>query len=96
LASQIIPNLPPAIALTGLELIWIVQAGVDKRVPVGAISVSISPAAMAALMALLPPDELQPLALALLASLPVQTGAGAPVPTGQPFINTSGFVVIAQ
>lgn len=35
---ETIPNLPPAIGLTGAELVWIVQAGVDKRSTVGAIA----------------------------------------------------------
>jgi hypothetical protein len=33
---------------------------------------------------------------ALVAALPSQTGSSPPVPTGEAFVNISGYVVIAQ
>ena len=57
---------------------------------------ALQPAALAAALAALGDDELLNLTQAIFASLPVQTGSSAPVNVGQAFINSSGFVVIAQ
>ena len=66
------------------------------------------PAALAAALQALQPTELAgalagltnlqlgALARAIFGALPVQTGSSAPVPSGQAFINSSGYVVIAQ
>lgn len=66
------------------------------------------PAALAAALQALQPTELAgalagltnlqlgTLAQAIFGALPVQTGSSAPVPSGQAFINSSGYVVIAQ
>ena len=57
---------------------------------------ALEPAALASALAGLSSPDLFNLAQAICASLPVQTGSSAPVNSGQAFINTSGFVVIAQ
>ncbi len=57
---------------------------------------ALQPTALASALGGLATSDQSALAQALLSALPVQTGSGAPVASGQPFINTSGFVVIAQ
>ena len=57
---------------------------------------ALQPAAIATALAALPSSELSALIQALTSSLPVQSGSTAPVPSGQAFINSSGYVVIAQ
>jgi hypothetical protein len=57
---------------------------------------ALQPAALAAALAALSGADLAVLTQAIFAALPVQSGAGAPAASGQPFINSSGFVVIAQ
>ena len=58
---------------------------------------AVAPAAIVATLAGLTSAQLAPLAQALLASLPAYSGAGAaPVPTGEVFVDQSGFVVRAQ
>jgi hypothetical protein len=57
---------------------------------------ALQPAAIASAIANLSSSDLTPLIQALIGALPSQTGAGAPVPSGQAFVNDSGFVVIAQ
>ena len=57
---------------------------------------ALQPGALATALAALSSANLFILTQAIFATLPVQTGAGAPVASGQPFINSSGFVVIAQ
>ena len=57
---------------------------------------SLQPLNIATALGALPAAELSGLIQALVSSLPVQTGDGAPVSSGQAFINKSGYVVIAQ
>ena len=57
---------------------------------------ALQPAAIAAALATLPSSELSVLMQALVSSLPVESGSTAPVPSGQAFINSSGYMVIAQ
>ncbi len=57
---------------------------------------ALQPPAIAAALADLTSADLAPLAQALIDALPVQTGSGAPVASEQAFVNSSGFVVIAQ
>jgi hypothetical protein len=56
---------------------------------------ALQPTALASALESAPSPNLAALAQALFAALPVQTGASAPVASGQAFINSSGFVVIA-
>jgi hypothetical protein len=57
---------------------------------------ALQPAALAAALAGLSSVNLSVLTQAIFAALPVQSGSDEPVAAGQPFINSSGFVVIAQ
>ncbi len=57
---------------------------------------ALQPSAIAAALTGLSPSQLATLSQALFAALPIQTGPQAPVPSGQAFINSSGYVVIAQ
>lgn len=57
---------------------------------------ALQPLALASTLAGLSSAELSSLAQALFSALPMQTGSGAPVSSGQAFINNSGYVVIAQ
>jgi hypothetical protein len=57
---------------------------------------ALQPDAIIAALAALEPTQLQVLTQAVFAALPVQTGANAPVASGQAFVNGSGYVVIAQ
>lgn len=57
---------------------------------------ALQPAALASALTGLDTAELSGLAQALFGALPVQVGSSAPAASGQPFINSSGFVVIAQ
>jgi hypothetical protein len=57
---------------------------------------ALQPDALAAALAALSGSQLSPLAQSLLAALPAQIAASEPVAAGQAFINSSGFVVIAQ
>jgi len=57
---------------------------------------ALQPVSLASALASLSSSQLAGLAQAVFSALPVQSGAGAPVPTGQAFINNSGYVVIAQ
>jgi len=57
---------------------------------------ALQPTSVAAALAALPDTQLTGLAQAIFSALPVQSGPGAPVSTGQAFINNSGYVVIAQ
>lgn len=57
---------------------------------------ALQPAAIASALAGLSAADLTPLVQALIDALPVQTGGSAPVSSGQPFVNNSGFLVIAQ
>ena len=57
---------------------------------------ALQPSAIASALAGLTSGQLAALSQALFGSLPVQTGAQAPVSSGQAFINSSGYVVIAQ
>jgi hypothetical protein len=57
---------------------------------------ALQPVSIANALASLPSAELSALMQALISSLPVQSGATAPVPPGEAFINSSGYMVIAQ
>jgi len=57
---------------------------------------ALQPTELAAALAGLMNSQLGALTQALFAALPVQTGSNTPVPSGQAFINSSGYVVIAQ
>jgi hypothetical protein len=57
---------------------------------------ALQPTQLAAGLAGLTSLQLGVLTQALFGALPVQTGSSAPVPSGQAFINSSGYVVIAQ
>ena len=57
---------------------------------------ALQPTELAAALAGLTSLQIGALTQALFAALPLQTGSGAPVPGGQAFINSSGYVVIAQ
>jgi hypothetical protein len=57
---------------------------------------ALQPTAIANALAALPSSELTALMQALTFSLPVQSGATSPVSSGQAFINSSGYMVIAQ
>ena len=57
---------------------------------------AVQPTALAAALVGLTSSQLGALTQALLGALPAQTGSSAPVPGGQAFINSSGYVVIAQ
>jgi hypothetical protein len=57
---------------------------------------ALQPSALVATLAALPADQLTVLSQALIAALPPQTGSSPPVPTGEAFVNVSGYVVIAQ
>jgi hypothetical protein len=70
---------------------------VVARVPaaLAAALQALQPAALASALAGLDASDLSLLVQALFAALPIQVGSSAPVAAGQPFINSSGFVVIA-
>ncbi len=57
---------------------------------------ALQPTALAAGLAGLTSPQLAVLTQSIFGALPVQSGSGAPVPSGQAFINSSGYVVIAQ
>jgi hypothetical protein len=57
---------------------------------------ALQPVALASALAGLDSSDLSVLTQALFGTLPLQVGGGAPVASGQPFINSSGFVVVAQ
>jgi hypothetical protein len=57
---------------------------------------ALQPESLASALASTSSSQLAGLAQAVLAALPIQSGAGVPVLTGQAFINNSGYVVIAQ
>jgi hypothetical protein len=57
---------------------------------------ALQPTSLVATLAALPGAQLASLAQALVAALPPQSGATPPVPTGEAFVNVSGYVVIAQ
>ncbi len=57
---------------------------------------ALQPTELAAGIAGLTSPQLAILTQALFGALPVQSGSSAPVPSGQAFINSSGYVVIAQ
>jgi hypothetical protein len=57
---------------------------------------ALQPTALAAALAGLTSSQLGVLTQALFGAMPVQTGSSAPVPSGQAFVNSSGYVVIAQ
>ena len=57
---------------------------------------ALQPSSLVSTLAALPSLQLSSLAQALVASLPPQSGAAPPVPTGEAFVNVSGYVVIAQ
>ena len=57
---------------------------------------ALQPSSLISTLAALPSTQLSSLAQALIASLPPQSGAAPPVPTGKAFVNVSGYVVIAQ
>jgi hypothetical protein len=57
---------------------------------------ALQPESLASALAGMTSSQLAGLSQAVFAALSVQSGAGAPVPTGQAFINNSGYVVIAQ
>lgn len=57
---------------------------------------ALQPTELAAALAGLTTSQLGALTQALFGALPLQTGSSAPVPSGQAFINSSGYVVIAQ
>jgi hypothetical protein len=56
---------------------------------------ALQPSALTSAIEGAPSSNLAALAQALFAALPVQTGSSAPVASGQAFINSSGFAVIA-
>jgi hypothetical protein len=57
---------------------------------------ALEPPAIATALATLPSSDLSALMQALVSSLATQSGATAPVAPGQAFVNSSGYVVIAQ
>ena len=57
---------------------------------------ALQPSAIAVALGSLTNSELSSLAQAILGSLDLQSGSTAPVPSGQAFINSSGYVVFAQ
>jgi len=57
---------------------------------------ALQPSSLVSTLAALPSAQLSPLAQALIAALRGKRGAAAPVPTGEAFVNVSGYVVIAQ
>jgi hypothetical protein len=57
---------------------------------------ALQPATIAAALTALPSSELSALMQALVSSLATQSGADAPVSSGQAFVNSSGYMVIAQ
>ena len=57
---------------------------------------ALQPNNIASALANLSVSDISQLAQAIFSSLPVQSGATAPANTGQAFINSSGYVVIAQ
>jgi len=57
---------------------------------------ALQPASLVSALAALPSAQLLSLAQALVAALPLQGGTSPPVPTGEAFVNVSGYVVIAQ
>ena len=57
---------------------------------------ALQPSSLVATLASLPAAQLLALSQALFASLPAQTSSSPPVPTGEAFVNVSGYVVIAQ
>jgi hypothetical protein len=57
---------------------------------------ALEPSAIATALATLSGSELSALMQALVSSLATQSGATAPVASGQAFVNSSGYVVIAQ
>jgi hypothetical protein len=57
---------------------------------------ALQPASISAALAALPGAELSLLTQALLGALTTQSGSSAPVPSGQAFVNESGYVVFAQ
>jgi uncharacterized membrane protein len=57
---------------------------------------ALQPTAIASALASLSGSELSALMQALISSLATASGSTAPVTTGQAFINSSGYVVIAQ
>jgi hypothetical protein len=57
---------------------------------------ALQPSSLVATLAALPAAQLTALSQALVAALPSQTSAAPPVPTGEAFVNVSGYVVIAQ
>jgi cellobiose-specific phosphotransferase system component IIC len=61
-----------------------------------AVFQALEPATVAAALATLPSSELSALMQALVSSLATQSGADAPVSSGQAFVNSSGYMVIAQ
>ena len=57
---------------------------------------ALQPTALAAGLAGLTSPQLAVLTQSIFGALPVQSGSSAPGPSGQAFINSSGYVVIAQ
>lgn len=57
---------------------------------------ALQPATIATALATLPSSELSALMQALVSSLATQSGPDAPVSSGQAFVNSSGYMVIAQ
>lgn len=57
---------------------------------------ALQPSTLVATLAALPVAQLALLSQALLSALPPQTGLAPPVPSGEAFVNVSGYVVIAQ
>ncbi len=57
---------------------------------------ALQPANLASALASLSSLQLAALAQAVFSALPIQSGAGAPVASGEAFVNKSGYVVIAQ
>jgi hypothetical protein len=57
---------------------------------------ALQPASIASALAAMPATQLAGLTQAIFSALPMQSGPGEPVSTGQAFINNSGYVVIAQ
>jgi hypothetical protein len=57
---------------------------------------ALQPTELAAALTGLTSSQLNALAQALFSALAVQTGSSAPVPSGQAFVNSSGYVVVAQ
>ena len=57
---------------------------------------ALQPSSLVTALAALPTAQLAALSQALFAALPPQIGATPPVPTGEAFVNASGYVVIAQ